>query len=595
MAYARLSAPQGLQLNNTLLTESMLLSFSSGGGGGGSGGGIGSVANCLPPFGTLVVINSTPQCACAAGWSGADCATPAAGTIIYLVYSTCPVCITTQAACPQRWLPSRLALRAFTYIDGTCTPLQQWSQFLAAQAAAHTELATIVPTETAALTFNGSAWTVTCAAGAAGAPCTPPSYRLLAGSASATGLADGTGTAALFEFFGPPPEAWDDNTLAINSITSDGAGNYYLCETNAGTIRKITSAGVVTTLFTGNGSNPSGLCYTAPAPQNGLCAPQACVYSAGKLYIADIKQHAIWMFTIQTLTLTLFAGTPGTATYADGAAASAKFNFGAGGLTSNALAVASNGDLYAADAGNCVIRKISGGTVSTVAGSAGSCAYVDGAATATAQFGHPSGLAFDTVDATNAALYIIDGSSSKPQIRMLKNGNVSTPVPSSYTGIIATPVVSGYTGSSFSTSYVPPFQNRGQLTGIAVQNDQITVSDSFYSDGGFPNLPGCLLYRFGTGPAQRAVSLRDFFGLAPTTTLSASHLITVAANGALLPPYITTGTGYYGYGINAVASLSAFLLLPDGTLVGNLLFSYISNTTLGFAYSSQVIQATYAG
>ena len=135
-----------------------------------------------------------------------------------------------------------------------------------------------------------------------------------------------------------------------------------------------------------------------------------------------------------------------------------------------------------------------------------------------------------------------------------------------------------------------------QLTGIAVQNDQITVSDSFYLDNALKMaLPGCLLYRFGTGPAQRAVSLRDFFGLAPTTTLSASHLITVAANGALLPPYITTGTGYYGYGINAVASLSAFLLLPDGTLVGNLLFSYISNTTLDFAYSSQVIQATYAG
>ncbi|MDP2175717.1 MAG: T9SS type A sorting domain-containing protein [Bacteroidota bacterium] len=56
----------------------------------------------------------------------------------------------------------------------------------------------------------------------------------------------------------------------------------------------------------------------------------------------------------------------------DGAKATARFNAPAG------IAVASNGDVYIADRANHCIRKISGGTVSTIAGSPGNSGKVNG-------------------------------------------------------------------------------------------------------------------------------------------------------------------------------------------------------------------------
>jgi hypothetical protein len=76
----------------------------------------------------------------------------------------------------------------------------------------------------------------------------------------------------------------------------------------------------------------------------------------------------------------------------------------------------------------------------------------------------------------------------------------------------------------------------------------------------------------------------------PAGAFRANHFITASANAALLPPYSTVGTGDG----NANALLSTFLLLPNGTLVGSLLFQYTSNATLSTAYSAQVITATYA-
>ena len=89
----------------------------------------------------------------------------------------------------------------------------------------------------------------------------------LAGSGS-SGSANGTGTAATFNWpFG---------------IAVDGSGNVYVGDYSNHLIRKITSAGVVTTLAaTGGGSYPNGV----------------AVDGSGNVYVADAENNLIRKIT----------------------------------------------------------------------------------------------------------------------------------------------------------------------------------------------------------------------------------------------------------------------------------------------------------
>lgn len=92
--------------------------------------------------------------------------------------------------------------------------------------------------------------------------------------------------------------------------------------------------------------------------------------------------------------------------YLDAANASAKFNAPVG------IAVAPNGDIYIADRSNHVIRKISGGNVTTIAGQAGSSGHVNGTGTA-AKFAAPYNVFIDggsllVADYGNGAIRKID-------------------------------------------------------------------------------------------------------------------------------------------------------------------------------------------
>lgn len=97
----------------------------------------------------------------------------------------------------------------------------------------------------------------------------------------------------------------------------------------------------------------------------------------------------------------------------DGAGTAARFKWPQG------IAIDSNGNLYVADTGNFVIRKITPeGVVSTVAGAAGTSDYVDGN-TGNARFGNPVALAVSR----NGTIHVADNL----RIRSIaSNGRVST-------------------------------------------------------------------------------------------------------------------------------------------------------------------------
>lgn len=90
---------------------------------------------------------------------------------------------------------------------------------------------------------------------------------------------------------------------------------------------------------------------------------------------------------VQTAALSVFAGDPTADGTMDGTGAAARFN------NPHGLAIDSSGNVYVADRGNYVIRKITPeGVVTTLAGGAGQSRFADGAA-ANARFTNPVALA----------------------------------------------------------------------------------------------------------------------------------------------------------------------------------------------------------
>lgn len=133
--------------------------------------------------------------------------------------------------------------------------------------------------------------------------------------------------------------------------------------------------------------------------------------SAGNLYVADYGNHLIRKIA-QDGTVTTLAG-DGTAGFADGLGTAAKFRNPIG------LAIDASDNIYVSDYNNDRIRKIDNlGNVSNLAGS-GTAGFVEGTASL-ARFNKPIGIKV-TNDGT---VYVAD--SNNQRIRKISNGIVST-------------------------------------------------------------------------------------------------------------------------------------------------------------------------
>lgn len=108
---------------------------------------------------------------------------------------------------------------------------------------------------------------------------TPYTITTLAGLAGVSGKVDGSGSAA--RFFWP------------GGIAVDGAGNVYVGDTSNQAIRKITPAGVVTTLAGGQLGRADG-----PGIAAQFWSPQGvAVDAAGNIYVADYDNGRIRKIT----------------------------------------------------------------------------------------------------------------------------------------------------------------------------------------------------------------------------------------------------------------------------------------------------------
>ena len=193
----------------------------------------------------------------------------------------------------------------------------------------------------------------------------------LAGLAGISGSSDGSGSAASFN--GP------------SGIVADAAGNLYVADTLNHTVRKVTSAGLVTTI-----AGTAGLSGAVDAAGSAarFHGPQGLALDvSGNLFVADANNNAIRKIVIASGAVTTVVGQAGTAGSADGASSQAQFHYPSG------VAVDAAGNLYVADTDNHTLREIvTAGAVSTIAGLAGSSGSADGSGTA-ARFAFPTGVA----------------------------------------------------------------------------------------------------------------------------------------------------------------------------------------------------------
>lgn len=256
------------------------------------------------------------------------------------------------------------------------------------------------------------------------------SFRLVAtndvGSASSSGaiLTVNSG-AVISSWVGTPgfPGILDGSLAGAGfnappSLALDLAGNVYVADQGNSLIRKVTPAGVATTIAGMAGARGTLDGQSTSARFNGPGA--VAVDSVGMVYVADTLNHTVRVITTAGAVTTL-AGGAGASGYNDAAGLTARFSQPSG------IAVDFSGTVFVADKGNHVIRRISGGVVSTFAGQAGTPGLQDGTGAA-ARFRSPAGLAVDQA----GNIYVAD--SGNNIIRRITSGGVVTTVAGSPTG-----------------------------------------------------------------------------------------------------------------------------------------------------------------
>jgi len=211
------------------------------------------------------------------------------------------------------------------------------------------------------------------------------------------------------------------------------------------------------------GPPPNNIAPTAPTAS--LAGPQAIVRDPSGNFFVITDAGVIYKVTPGTVApsvMTIYAGNNTAGFSANGTAAASTLTFEPFGA-----AVDANGNLYYSDSQNCVVREIVGGVVETVAGN-GSCNFSgDGGPATSATLNFPQGIALDS----SGNLFIADAGNVVVRRVVLSTGIITT-----YAGTPGTPGFPTSGAAATSTPLSFPGGVAADATGnlfIADENDNV--------------------------------------------------------------------------------------------------------------------------
>jgi len=300
-------------------------------------------------------------------------------------------------------------------------------------------------------------------------------------------------------------------------VAKDSLGNVYIADTNNCLIRKVNTAGTISTfagLVVGGTSPRCG--YTG----DGGAATSAELYypygvavdSKNNVYIADYQNYVVRKVST-TGTITTIAGIGAIAGYSGdgGPAGNALLN------APTAVAVDPAGNVFIADTNNCRVREINAATniITTVAGN-GNCGFTGDGLAIDNGIGYPEGVAVDA----NDNLFIAD-----------YNERVRWVNPQGFMTTIAGTGAAGYGGDGGSATAAMLYQP----TGIALDSaGDILVSDNYN-----------LRVRSVTAFAAVSTSIGSMaFGLTAVGSTSSPQTVIVSAYGPVTISNISTSTNF---------------------------------------------------
>jgi hypothetical protein len=350
------------------------------------------------------------------------------------------------------------------------------------------------------------------------------------------------------------------------SMAADAAGDVYVADRDNHRVRRIDTSGNITTVA-GNGEQgffgDGGLATSAS-----LNTPTAvAVDTNGNIYIADSNNNRIRV--VANGTINTFAGN-GTAGYSgDGGAATSATLF-----TPRGVAVDANGVVYIADTNNHVVRKVSAGTISTIAGNAQQQGfYGDNGTAGSAGLDTPTGVAVDAA----GKVYVAD--SNNHRVRLLSGATLSTFAgngTAAYSGdggaaasaAIAFPL--GVSLDAMGNIFVADSNNHvirrvgstGTITTIAGEGEQ-----GFFGDAGGPNA-AVLDTPSGVLPLNGNVFIADLNNQRLRSTSATLLMFANQIVGTQSPVQTVTVTnsGNAALTLSSVAPSSpSFALAPSGT------------------------------
>jgi trimeric autotransporter adhesin len=306
-----------------------------------------------------------------------------------------------------------------------------------------------------------------------------------------------------------------------SGVAADAAGNIYIADTGNLCIRMVNTSQQIST-FAGTGA--SGFGGDGGPAKNAKVSPNDVTVYNGSLYVADTGNNRIRKIDLSTNIISTVAGigTPGYS--GDGGLATAA-------QLSDPLSVAfdASGDMFIADWNNSVVRMVSGGNITTIAGVWGQFQF-------TAETGTALGVPIDPVRVasdSSGTIYVVD--SFNDRVRTL---TVQRPAA---LGISAGNTQSGPPGTSFPISVKVTDASGNPVGGVtvnfAVTSGTATLSAATEITAG----DGVASDQVTLGATQGTVTITATIAGLPTQTFT----LTVTAPPAPVPQItVLEGSGF---------------------------------------------------